>query len=324
MRAAMRILTAPDPAARRRALVWLVVSSLAASAVLGTGCLGGPDDPPLVMAHRATPSKWPENSRSAVLGSLEAGYPGIEIDIVLTRDHVPVIAHDPWLDPKYCTRADGSPFETRKLISEIDLEVLQNEFLCGGLADPAFPDAVVFPDTTMTVDELIEAVRPYPDAWVQLDVKYEPGLTPSPEVFAEAILGRWTTAGLENPWYVSANLPELLLAFDTWMDGEPITNVLIYPRFPPDSDSTAVALENEVLGALGVRDALGVARQARADGIAWPWQLIDWHAASEARQAGLQVMVWTVNDPDLLEKFCGWPIDVLITDYPERAPCLPR
>ncbi|MFW5878926.1 MAG: glycerophosphodiester phosphodiesterase [Myxococcota bacterium] len=285
--------------------------------------IGIGDEPPLVMAHRAAPSLWPENSRTAVQGSLEKGYPGIEIDLVLTSDHVPVVAHDPWIDPKYCERADGSPFEERVLVSDLSLDELVSDYVCGGIADADFPDAQVVADTPMTLDDLIELLRPHPNAWIQLDVKYEPGLTPEPEVYAEEILSRWTAAELPNPWYVSANIPELLTAFRSWMGERPLTAVLIYPRFPPDSNSTTVALTTESLGALGIRDSLGAAKKAEADGIAWPFELIDWHAAEIARRDGMQVMVWTVNDEAVLERFCSWPVDVLITDFPERAPCLP-
>ncbi len=292
--------------------------------LLATACgIGTADTAPLVVAHRAAPSHWPENSRSAVRESLERGYPAIEIDIVLTSDGVPVIAHDPWLEPDRCTLSDGKPFGERILVAEISSERLL-DYKCGGIPDPEFPDAQVLAEPLLQLDELIEAVRDYPETWIQLDVKYEPGLTPPPEVFAEEILGRWTTSGLENPWYVSANLPELLVAFRDWMDGDPITTILIYPRFPPDSDSTRVALGTELLGSLGIRDALGTAKRAEADGIAWPFEIIDWHAARAARDSGLQVMVWTVNEEKDLDRFCRWPIDALITDFPERAPCLPR
>lgn len=286
--------------------------------------LGSPDEPPLVVAHRAAPAHWPENSRAAVEGSLDRGYPGIEIDIVLTSDHVPIVAHDPWLAPESCTHADGTEITERILVQDLAWKEIETGFVCGGLRDPSFPDAELVADSLMTLDELADAVRPYPDTWVQLYVKYEPGLTPGPEVFAEEVLSRWTRAGLQNSWYVSANLPELLLAFREWMDDAPITTVLIYPRFPPDSDSTLVGLGNEILSALGVRDALGLARKAEADGIAWPFELLDWHTASTARAEDLLVMVWTVNEESHLELFCDWPVDVIITDFPERAPCLPR
>ena len=291
---------------------------------LSLGCvIGEQEKTPLIVAHRAAPAHWPENSRTAVMGSLERGYPGIEIDLLLTRDHVPVIAHDPWLDPKDCTYSDGEELEERVLIQDVTLDDLEANYVCGGNRDPAFPDAEVIADSLLTLDELIELLRPHPETSIQLDVKYEPGLTPDPEIFAEEILSRFTGAGLDNPWYVSANLPELLLAFRDWMAGDPIETVLIYPRFPPDSDSTSVGLRTELLSTLGIRDALGAARRSNADGIAWPFELFDWHTATAARDAGLSVMVWTVNEEAHLERFCEWPLDAIITDFPERAPCLP-
>ena len=38
-----------------------------------------------------------------------------------------------------------------------------------------------------------------------------------------------------------------------------------------------------------------------------------------AHAAGLQIMVWTVNDPDRMTELAGWGVDVLITDTPALA-----
>lgn len=52
---------------------------------------------PFVWAHRGASSLAAENTLSAFLLAVELGAPGIELDVQLTRDGVPVILHDPWL-----------------------------------------------------------------------------------------------------------------------------------------------------------------------------------------------------------------------------------
>src|SRR5262245_57215457 len=80
-----------------------------AAVILAAGCgaLAPPGDP-LVVAHRSGAGNWPENSRTAVRGAVAAGYGGIEFDLVLTSDRIPVLSHDAALNPQLCTRADGT------------------------------------------------------------------------------------------------------------------------------------------------------------------------------------------------------------------------
>ena len=53
---------------------------------------------PLVFAHRGGAALRPENTRLAVQHGLSLGADGIEIDVHLSRDGVPVVIHDPTLD----------------------------------------------------------------------------------------------------------------------------------------------------------------------------------------------------------------------------------
>ncbi len=39
----------------------------------------------------------------------------------------------------------------------------------------------------------------------------------------------------------------------------------------------------------------------------------------EAQALGLKVVPWTVNDPALMDRFIGWGVDGIISDYPDRA-----
>ncbi len=66
---------------------------------------------PVLFAHRAGSGLWPQNSRHAVTQFLETIAPasnaGLELDIVLTKDMSPVLAHDPWIHKTLCTTVAG-------------------------------------------------------------------------------------------------------------------------------------------------------------------------------------------------------------------------
>ncbi|MBE3591023.1 MAG: glycerophosphodiester phosphodiesterase [Firmicutes bacterium] len=49
---------------------------------------------PLILGHRGLPAEAPENTLSSFRKALEAGADGVELDVRLARDGVPVVVHD--------------------------------------------------------------------------------------------------------------------------------------------------------------------------------------------------------------------------------------
>src|SRR5687768_14872032 len=50
--------------------------------------------PPLIIAHRGASAVAPENTIAAFEAAIAAGADGVEFDVRLTRDGVPIIIHD--------------------------------------------------------------------------------------------------------------------------------------------------------------------------------------------------------------------------------------
>lgn len=65
---------------------------------------------PLIVAHRGDSADYPENTRAAFAAALAAGVDGIELDVRLSRDGVPLIGHDATL-----ARFGGTRHSLRKL-----------------------------------------------------------------------------------------------------------------------------------------------------------------------------------------------------------------
>src|SRR5699024_2808233 len=51
-----------------------------------------------VFGHRGYPARFPENSLAGFSYALDHGIEGLEFDVHLTADHVPVIMHDEQID----------------------------------------------------------------------------------------------------------------------------------------------------------------------------------------------------------------------------------
>ena len=306
---------------------WRVLGGSALLAV-GCGCGWVPAGlDPLVEAHRGGAAEYPQNGLSAVRNTVAKGYEGIEFDIVLTRDLVPIISHDPWVNHEFCTHADGTPLapekDARLFLRDLTLEEAQRDYLCGGIGDPVLPDVTRIAEPMITLAQLLEELRPAPELLVHLDVKYEPGMTEPADVFAEEILAVWRAAALPNPWYVTVNTTEGVRAFEDRSSEFPggIPTAAVWPTFPVDSNSTAVALGNEFAATVGFTHLLSVIEAAHSDGIAIAYQVADRAAIQAVRDRGFDVRLWTLNSAALLEAYCDWPVDGLITDMPAEAPC---
>lgn len=302
--------------------------TLAGALLLGAvGCgLVDAAGTPRLEAHRFGSGNYPENSRSALDAALSAGYPSLETDLVLTQDLVPVLSHDTWVNPAKCTYAPDSegaeprrlPADSRMLIQDLTLEQLQRDYRCGGLGDPAKPEAVKIADTYVTFDEMLDKVKGHPDVLLHLDIKQYPGFTQSEEVFAEQILEHFNKAALPNPFYITSSQGALIKVFKA---RQPLRAMLIWPDFSPTANTTGTAAANELERKLGFQELIQVTRDADADGIEVSYAVADRAALEAVHQAGLQTGVWAPDTKAQLALFCRWPLDYLITDYVERAPC---
>lgn len=66
-------------------------------------------------------------------------------------------------------------------------------------------------------------------------------------------------------------------------------------------------------------DPLKSARRYRCRYLVLKWSLCHPARVRKAQAQGLHVSVWTVNDPQLMQRLIDMGVDSIITDYPQRA-----
>ena len=208
--------------------------------------------------------QWPQESRTAVLHCIErarAGAPekridGMEMDIVLTRDGIPVLSHDPWVHTTLCTTASGEPIRERVLIRDKTLEELQAQYLCGGVWDPHFPQVEPKAETIMTLEEVLQALKKAPHLLLYLDLKIDGDLTAGAEDCAKAIARLWEAAGLPNRLYIEGPSAGSLAAYRSAIKTD-FVPVLSYPAFSVVENSARTAVRARWLTRLRIQAALG-------------------------------------------------------------------
>lgn len=274
---------------------------------------------PALIGHRGARGLFPENTREGFAAAAALGIDGIELDVALSADGVAVVSHDPALNPALTRGADGAWVGAPgPLIRALPAAALAAYDV--GRIRPGSALAAAFPDQTPIDGARIprlEAALALPGVSFLIELKTlpdHPDWTAPAPVLAEAALAAAERAGAlgratfesfdwRGPRHLRRTRPGLRLAWLTrpatvaaaalWWDG---------PR-PEDfagSVPRAVAAEG---------------------GQVWAPEHVDLTAdqIAEAHGLGLEVFVWTVNEPADMARLIGWGIDGLITDRPDVA-----
>jgi glycerophosphoryl diester phosphodiesterase len=285
-----------------------------------------------LQGHRGARGLAPENTLPAFQRALELGVTTLELDIAVTRDGVPVISHDPALNPDLTRDASGRFLEQRgPAIHSLTWAELQAYDV--GRLKPGTDYARQFPDQ-QPVDgariprlaDLFDLVWRSGDTRVRFDIETKlnperPDETPAPEPFARAVVEEIRKAGMASrsqiqsfDWrtlqVVQTMAPEIGTAYLTaqqrWLDN-------VGAGTPEGSRWTA---------GFQFRDHGSIPKMVKAaGGGSWSahYRDVDQQKVREAQSLGLKVLVWTVNDPAVMAQMLDIGVDGLITDRPDLA-----
>ncbi len=236
-------------------------------------------DPPRVLAHRGLATSAPENTLLAFAAAVGIGVTYLETDVHASADGVAVVAHDPELSRVAAGRSEKVDQLTVAELSKVDLGDGQH------------------------MPTLAEALDAFPDARFNIDLKSAAAVEPTVEAVRavraeERVL--LTSFSERRRSAALALLPEVA----TSASG---------PRF------AAALLASVVRGGAAVRTALrglhAVQIPERALGLdtVSPARLRAFHAA------GVEVHVWTVNEPHTMRELLDRGVDGLVTDRADLA-----
>ncbi|MCE7998359.1 MAG: hypothetical protein HEP70_05830 [Rhodobiaceae bacterium] len=310
---------------------------------------------PLKIAHRGGTGLWPENTMGAFERAIADGADGIELDVHLSKDGVPVVHHDEALKPAIA-RGPDSEWLTKPtpLIKELTFDELQAYDI--GRLRPGARYSARYPDQTPLDGERIpslEAVidlvkaKAGPDFVVYTELKTDlMDLTQSsdPETLANTVVDLIEQKGFGGQtvfvsfdWRALAQAkkraPSIRNAFTT------------LPFYSIDPEDKSIANDSEgaavlraasgqgadFFGGFDWRDQEGARFGERvlraiaagpADGwFAWHGD-IDETTATLAKELGLAISAWTVDMPDDMKRLTDLQIDAILTDRMDRLNAL--
>jgi glycerophosphoryl diester phosphodiesterase len=281
-----------------------------------------------IEAHRGGRALRPENTLPSFANALSMGVDTLELDIGITKDGVVVVSHDRWLSPDLARDAHGVyvappgiPFSqlTLEQVKTYDVGVIRP----GSDYAKQFPDQTPVPGTRIpTLEEVFALVRKSGNMHVRLNIetKLSP-LTqdaPDPDRFVTLVLDLlkrenfadramvqsfdWRTLQL-----VQQRAPSIPTVYLT-SQASFFTNIFTDKPSPWTAGFDPMSHGGSIAAAIKA-----------AGGKAWSpfYKDVDKAKVAEAHKDGLQVIVWTVNDPQEIAGLIELGVDGIISDRPD-------
>lgn len=261
--------------------------------------------------HRGARGLLPENSIPAFLEALQYPITTLELDVVISKDSQVVISHEPWLSPDICVRPDGGEIPEAEPpaypILKLDYDEIK-AFNCGQQA-PGFPEqqpmVVAKPLLAVMIDSVEQYCRenkrelPHYNIEIKSQEEWDDQLTPAPERFAALLLALLTDKGIADRTCIQSFDVRSLEA--------------VHRQAPEMTTAYLVGTPGSIEAKLGML--------SYQPPIYSPYyQLLTEATVAELHKKDMQVIPWTVNDPETMRQLLEMGVDGIITDYPNRIP----
>lgn len=238
---------------------------------------------PQVLAHRGGGSLAPENTLAAMQCGLDYAYHAVEFDVMLSKDAVPVLIHD----PEFGRTVVGSGLVSDTLWSEL------SQMDAGAWFDARF-SGVMIP----SYESIFEFCQTQ-GIWMNVEIKPASGF----EQITGEVVAQVTQACLKRipnsrlPLFSSFSFEALMCAKQVAPE---IPRAFLLDEFEPD-----------YLQRLQRLDA--VALHTNHKHLTPEW-------AAQVKQAGYGLLCYTVNDLARAQALRAWGVDAICTDRIDLIP----
>lgn len=300
---------------------------MAAALLVITGAAHGLD----LQGHRGARGLLPENTLPAFAKALTIGVTTLELDAAVTRDGVVVVSHDATLNPDLTRGPDGQWLARSDIaIYTLTWDELQQHDVGrirpGSVHAQRFAQQQAIDGTRIPrLADVFALARRAGNEQIRFNIETKispehPQRTLPPQEFARALIEIIRREKLESrvsiqsfDWrtlqVVQQEAPQIatvyLSAQQSWQD-----NIRASDTASPWTAGLHVSLY-----------AGSVPRMVKAaGGSVWSpyYGEVTPNAVREAQQAGLKVVVWTVNAPRDIVRMLDFGVDGIISDYPDR------
>ncbi len=266
-------------------------------------------------AHRGGKGLAPENSIPAFTYAVTLPYvKTLELDVVVSKDSILVVSHEPWMSSKICLTPDGNEIneaEEKQLnIFQMTLEEIA-AYDCGSRRVDGFPDQKKMKTNKPTLENVVKAVSAYAAqrnleaTLFNIEIKSSPEgdniYHPEPATFASLVISAVNRLRIKERINIQSFDVRALQA----VHQQDSTLQLAYLI------STSEGLDQD-LQKLGFIPNI----------ISPNHELVNADFVKAAHSKGIKVIPWTVNEVGRMKALLELGVDGIITDYPNLIPTL--
>ncbi|RFS20968.1 glycerophosphodiester phosphodiesterase [Chitinophaga silvatica] len=262
-----------------------------------------------VQAHRGGMGLMPENTIPAMINAVKLGARTLELDCIISADSLVVVSHDAYMNGDFMRKPDGSDI-SREEQNQLTLFSMTYDSIrkydAGTRQHPRFPDQQKFKVSRPLLSALIDSVEAYVKKNNLKPVNYnietkseafgDGSLNPVPEVFVQLLMG------VVNKKKIAGRVTIQSFDFRTLRE--------VHKKYP--LQKTALLASNKSFEA-------NVADLGFTPTIYSPhFQMVTPELIKEAHAKKVEVLPWTVDQPEDMERLIGYGVDGIITNYPDR------
>lgn len=264
-----------------------------------------------IEGHRGARGYSPENTIPSFIKAIEQGSDTIELDLVISKDKKVVVSHEPWFSYFISTAPDGTAI-TRENEKQHNIYAMTyaeaKKYDVGSRGNVQFPLQVPMKVHKPLLSEVFIALDRYTKSKklrlvrYNIEIKSNPAgdgtSHPDPVEFTSLVMAELVKYKMTNRAKVQA------------FDVRPLQE--IKKRWPKQELALLVGTKEPIEKSI---ERLGFKPQSFSP----HFSLVDQSVVDYCTAKKIKLVPWTVNEIADLEKMKQFPIDGIITDFPDRA-----
>ncbi len=261
-----------------------------------------------LQGHRGARGLLPENTIPGFIRAMELGAETLELDVVVSKDGVVVVSHEPWPSAAICSTPDGQAVseEEQRSLNLYQMSYAEiAAFDCGSRGHASFPNQMAMETPKPRLADVFDEVDAHAAEVSVAQPNYNVEIKSSPE---------------GDDVYHPAPAEYVRLVRDVLVDNQMLARATVQ-SFDPRVLEAMHALDPSIPLAflVGNEDGLeaNLARLTFMPDIYSPnHALVNPEMLEHLHEMDMRVIPWTVNEEDDMRALIALGVDGLITDYP--------
>jgi len=263
-----------------------------------------------VQGHRGCRGLLPENTIPAFKRAIDLGVTTLELDLVISKDTVVIISHEPFFSHEISMDPEGNGIvqatQYRHNIFELTYDEIKT-YDVGSKGNPRFPGQELmsvhkpsFYDMVTEIENYVSekgVKKPLYNIEIKRTPKFDNQFHPTAERFASLVVEQVEKLNIVNRTFIQS------FDIESLQETQKINNKikLVY----------LIENKNEIKDNI---EALGFIPEVYSP----YFKLIDNSVLTYCKKKNIRLIPWTVNDEADMKHMISLQVDGIITDYPDR------